>query len=135
MADIQGACDTGVYGALAGNAALAAAASGGIYEGAAPAGVTGDVVLFHWTGGGPQILRQVRDVEVQYLVEYVSDSQPRALTGAGLIDTALDGAALTVSGWNVNVCENVGLFSQDEAAGGQWYYRRGAYFRIVMDEG
>lgn len=136
MAAIQGAVDAGLYSALAAGTALTAACGSHIYEGAAPAGVTGDVVIFRWTGGGPEPLRQVRDVEVQYLVEYVSDSQPRALSGAGLIDDVLDGAALTVSGWNVDVCENAGLFSLDEpATGGQWYYRRGAYYRIVMDEG
>lgn len=135
MATIQGSLDAGVYGALAGNGTLAAFCGTRIYEGAAPAGATTyPLVLFRYMGGGPQILRQRRDVEVQYLVECVSDSQPQALTGAGLIDAALDGAALTVSGWSVDVCENVGLFSFDEPANGQWYYRRGASFRIVMDE-
>lgn len=136
--DRFGLIEAALYGALTNDAQLSALIGTNAFDTQAPAGAAGDYVVYQFIVGGPdnQSPRDVQDV--QYRVEYISQTQNSARVGAGHIDRILHNgdisAYLGTAGWSVYRSRAYRQFNQVENLDGRQWYRKGAFYRIQVSK-
>lgn len=138
MADRFGLVEAALYSALTNDAQLSALIGTQAFDTQAPGGTQGDYVVFQFIAGGPDN-QSPRDVEdVQYRVEYVTQTQNNARVGAGHIDRILHNgdisSGLGVAGWSNYRTRAYRQFNQVDNLDGKQWYRKGAFYRIQVSK-
>lgn len=124
-----------LYAKLTGTAAINSAVSGRIYFGLAPANATYPYIVFSKVSGAKTRAFQTPEAfkrEV-WLVKAVDrgSSANTAESVAALVDTALDGGTVTVSGKRLADLAHVSDVSYPEPDGDQLYHHSGANYAVV----
>jgi len=128
MPDAEGVIEAGFVAALAAYAPGVTFYGARVYTLDVPEGPTLPYVLITYFGGGDRNLQPTRMIAPRFLVECVSEKLSVARTGAGHIETALTGVALTLTGWNWMYTYRRDGFQRVERDKGVVCYRRGAFF-------
>jgi len=120
---------------LKGNSALTTKLGGSyVWNAVAPPGTAFPYVVFANTGGGPLNITPSDMRDLTYLVKGVSDSQKTAAEIDELIEDALHGQTLTVTGYtNLRMWRDNQVQLVEEAGDGTLIFHRGAYYQILID--
>ena len=99
-------------------------------------GASYPAIQFYYAGGGEENLTPHRMVNTVYAVKGISQtSMKHAGEIAELINTALHGQTLTITGWSNFWLAREGLIRYHEIGpGGEDYYHAGAYYRCRLDK-
>ena len=129
--------ETGLYSALSADSNLLLKLGGtAIWCPLIPQGQDLPAVVFSYAGGGEENLTPHRMVNTVYAVKGISQtSMKHAGEIAELINTALHGQTLTITGWSNFWLAREGLIRYHEIGpGGEDYYHAGAYYRCRLDK-
>ena len=127
------ALNAGLYSALTGTAITTALGGTSVYHLQAPDGQDLPYVIFSWQGGGQtNLVPKLTDV-VEFIRVYAT-SAAQAGTIDTLIQTALDNAPLTVTGWsNILIQREDEYETVENLPSGEFIYTVGGMYRIILD--
>lgn len=136
MTSLFSMVEAALYTALSANPNLAAAVGTNIFDTAPdiPPAPDVDYVIFQQQGGGGENVMPRDSVEVVYRVEYISSTHANAQAGAGYIRDTLHEKFLSLpAGWTNWRMQEDRWFNQTDSVEGRLYYRKGALYRINID--
>ncbi len=131
---------TWLYSALTGDGAIAAAVTGGVHEGVAPAGTAYPYISFQFQDRGGRDVRVVGTARlwsdlmilVKAVVEGSDATVPEQL--AADIDRVIDGKSGVAGGGRVVSCAREQPFAMSPREHGIDYRQRGGLYRLQVQE-
>lgn len=91
-------------------------------------------VVFAYVAGGIRTECRRDNLDVDYRIECIADSNGDALAGADAIEAALHRTKISITGWASIFVRSRGMFSFPELVDGRMIHRRGAIYRILASE-
>ena len=135
MPNARLAVDKAVFDAL-NVAAVLAVAPGGVHNSVAPAGTRPPWVVYQTMALEDEYTFGLRGANMLYMAKAVTDKPwPKAAMDVDTeIDSVLEDATLTITGFNQVLCRRQQDIYYTEEAGGKVWQHIGGIYRIIADE-
>ena len=136
MANFRAEVDKAVFATL-NVQSLMDLATGGIFNTIAPSGAVFPIVIFNPLSKLDEYSFSGRYGNALYVVKAITDEQLSLVTASnidGQIDTLMQDATLTITGFTHLLCRRMGDISFEEDISGAIRHHVGGQYRIIADE-